>query len=142
MTLRLRADRLLVARGVFASRAQAQAAIAAGLVTADRIKVRKPSDPIAIGAELTAEPAHQWVSRGGLKLAAALQHFRYDPCGRVCIDVGASTGGFTDVLLSRGARLVYAVDVGHDQLHGRLRTRPEVIAMQGTDIRGLNFREL
>ena len=74
---------------------------------------------------LRAAPAHPWVSRGGVKLAAALDHFGFDPAGRVCLDVGASTGGFTDVLLARGARRVYAVDVGRDQLHPRLRGRPK-----------------
>src|SRR5262249_40932239 len=77
-------------------------------------------------------------SRGGLKLAAALEHFGFDPAGRVCLDVGASTGGFTDVLVARGARCVYAVDVGHTQLHGRLRAQPQVHCIEGTDIRELN----
>src|SRR5437763_11483049 len=113
MTTRVRADRLLVERGLFESRARAQAAIAAGLVTADGAPVAKPSDEVATDAVLAAAPAHPWVSRGGLKLAAALDHFGFDPAGRVCLDVGASTGGFTDVLLARGARRIYAVDVGH-----------------------------
>src|SRR2546422_11040842 len=116
MAIRMRADRLLVERGLFESRAKAQAAIVAGLVSADDAPVEKPSDEIAADAVLRAEPAHPWVSRGGIKLAAALDHFRFDPAGRVCLDVGASTGGFTDVLLARGARRVYAIDVGRGQL--------------------------
>lgn len=135
MPARIRADRLLVARGLFESRTRAQAAIAAGLVTADGTPVAKPSDEIAADAVLHAVPAHPWVSRGGVKLAAALDHFRYDPAGRVCLDVGASTGGFTDVLLARGARRVYAVDVGQGQLHARLAARSEVVSLEATDIR-------
>ena len=137
MTERQRADLLLVARGVFESRARAQAAIAAGLVTADGKVVGKPSDMIARDAELQASPAHPWVSRGGVKLAAALDRYPITVADHVCLDVGASTGGFTDVLLDRGARLVYAVDVGHDQLHQSLRDHPRVRAMQDTDIRGM-----
>jgi 23S rRNA (cytidine1920-2'-O)/16S rRNA (cytidine1409-2'-O)-methyltransferase len=137
MPVRIRADRLLVERGLFESRARAQAAIAAGLVTANGVPVAKPSDEIATDAVLEAAPAHPWVSRGGVKLAAALDHFGFDPAGRACLDVGASTGGFTDVLLARGARRVYAVDVGHGQLHASLAARPQVVALEGTDIRRL-----
>ncbi len=137
MPARLRIDRLLVDRGLFESRAKAQAAIAAGLVTADDVPVTKASEEISPAAVLRAEPAHPWVSRGGVKLAAALDHFGLDPAGRVCLDVGASTGGFTEVLLARGARRVYAVDVGRGQLHARLRGRPEVVSLEGTDIRAL-----
>src|SRR5687767_506034 len=103
MTERRRADRLLVECGLFESRAKAQAAIAAGLVTANGAPVGKASDEIAADAVVQARPEHPWVSRGGLKLAAALDHFHIDPKGRVCLDVGASTGGFTQVLLERGA---------------------------------------
>jgi 23S rRNA (cytidine1920-2'-O)/16S rRNA (cytidine1409-2'-O)-methyltransferase len=138
MTPRLRADRLLVERGLFESRAKAQAAIAAGRVTADDVPVRRASDEIARDAVLRAEPAHPWVSRGGVKLEHALDRFGFDPRGRVCLDVGASTGGFTEVLVARGARLVYAVDVGRDQLHPSLKARPEVIAFEDTDIRSLD----
>src|SRR5262249_2924214 len=99
MPVRMRADRLLVEPGPFESRAQAQAAIAAGLVTANDLLVVRPSQVIAIDAALNAAPAHPWASRGGVKLAAALDHFGFDPAGLVCLDVGASTGGFTDVLL-------------------------------------------
>src|SRR5687768_12215228 len=99
MSERRRADRLLVERGLFESRAKAQVAIAAGLVTANGAPVGKASEEIAADAVLQARPEHSWVSRGGVKLAAALEHFRIDPKGRVCLDVGASTGGFTHVLL-------------------------------------------
>jgi 23S rRNA (cytidine1920-2'-O)/16S rRNA (cytidine1409-2'-O)-methyltransferase len=135
MTSRRRVDRLLVERGLFDSRAKAQAAIAAGLVTADDTPVRKASDEIPVDAALCAQPAHPWVSRGGVKLAAALDHFGFDPAGHVCLDVGASTGGFTQVLLARGARLIYAVDVGSGQLHPSLRDTPAVLAFEATDIR-------
>ncbi len=138
MTPRRRADRLLVERGLFESRARAQAAIAAGLVTADGTPVRKPSDDIPADAALAATPAHPWVSRGGVKLAAALDHFGFDPAGRVCLDVGASTGGFSEVLSARGARRVYAVDVGRGQLHESLRQRPEIASLPETDIRVLD----
>jgi 23S rRNA (cytidine1920-2'-O)/16S rRNA (cytidine1409-2'-O)-methyltransferase len=135
MTERRRADRLLVERGLFESRAKAQAAIAAGLVTADGALVRKASDAIAAHAVVQASAEHSWVSRGGVKLAAALDHFGIDPKGRVCLDVGASTGGFTQVLVARGARRVYAVDVGRGQLHPSLRERPEIVSLEETDIR-------
>jgi 23S rRNA (cytidine1920-2'-O)/16S rRNA (cytidine1409-2'-O)-methyltransferase len=138
MTTRQRADRLLVERGLFDSRTRAQAAIAAGLVTADGLPVRKASDAISIEAAIEAAPAHPYVSRGGVKLAAALDHFHVDVAGRVCLDVGASTGGFTEVLVARGARRVYAVDVGRDQLHPRLRGRSEIVPTEQTDIRTLD----
>ena len=138
MVKRERADRLLVARGLFESRARAQAAIAAGRVTADGSLVRKPSDQISSGAAIAADPAHHYVSRGGLKLAAALESFSLDIAGRVCLDVGSSTGGFTEVLLARGARHVFAVDVGRGQLHARLRNRQQVTSIEQTDIRNLN----
>jgi 23S rRNA (cytidine1920-2'-O)/16S rRNA (cytidine1409-2'-O)-methyltransferase len=134
---RKRADRLLVERGLFDSRAKAQAAIEAGLVSADDTVVRKAAEAIATDAALRATPAHPYVSRGGVKLAAALDQFGIDPRGRVCLDVGASTGGFAEVLLKRGARRIYAVDVGHGQLHPTLRERSEVISLEETDIRTL-----
>jgi 23S rRNA (cytidine1920-2'-O)/16S rRNA (cytidine1409-2'-O)-methyltransferase len=138
MPTRQRADRLLVERGLFESRAKAQAAIEAGLVIANDVVVRKASEEIAIDARLSASAAHPYVSRGGVKLAAALDHFKVDARGRVCLDVGASTGGFTQVLLQRGARRVYAVDVGRGQLHASLRTRSEVVSLEETDIRSLS----
>ncbi len=126
--MRRRADVLLVERGLFASRARAQEAIEAGLVRADGELVRKASQTLDAEARLDARPAHPWASRGGLKLVAALDAFGLDPEGRVCLDVGASTGGFTDVLLSRGARAVVAVDVGHGQFDPRLAADPRVRA--------------
>jgi 23S rRNA (cytidine1920-2'-O)/16S rRNA (cytidine1409-2'-O)-methyltransferase len=135
MTNRERADRLLVARGLFESRARAQAAIAAGLVTADGVPVRRASDEISSTAVIAAAPEHPYVSRGGVKLSAALDHFSIDVTGCICLDVGASTGGFTEVLLARGARHVYAVDVGRGQLHPRLHGRDNVLSLEQTDIR-------
>lgn len=134
---RIRADRLLVERRLFESRAKAQAAIAAGLVTVDGVTVRKASDEVATDAAIDARAAHPYVSRGGVKLAAALETFGFNPKDRVCLDVGASTGGFTQVLLERGAARVYAVDVGRAQLHASLRGRPELVSLEGTDIRQL-----
>ena len=133
-----RADRLLVARGFYESRARAQAAIAAGLVRADGVRVRKASDSIAATAAIEASHEHPYVSRGGVKLAAALDHFHLDVADRVCLDVGASTGGFSELLLERGARRVYAVDVGTKQLHPRLEARSEIVALEQTDIRSLD----
>jgi 23S rRNA (cytidine1920-2'-O)/16S rRNA (cytidine1409-2'-O)-methyltransferase len=142
MPPRRRADTLLVERGLFESRAKAQAAIAAGLVTADDVPVRKASDAVAIDAALAAEPAFPWVSRGGVKLADALDRFGVAVGGRVCLDVGASTGGFSEVLVARGARLVYAVDVGTGQLHARLRDDPRIMSFEQTDIRSLHPAQL
>jgi 23S rRNA (cytidine1920-2'-O)/16S rRNA (cytidine1409-2'-O)-methyltransferase len=142
MITRERADRLLVARGLFESRARAQAAIAAGRVTSDGVTVRKASEAISTAAAIKAEPEHPYVSRGGLKLAAALDRFALDVTGRDCLDVGASTGGFTEVLLLRGARRVYAVDVGQGQLHPRLRGNPAVVSIEQTDIRTLDASHL
>jgi 23S rRNA (cytidine1920-2'-O)/16S rRNA (cytidine1409-2'-O)-methyltransferase len=137
MPERMRIDRLLVERGLFESRAKAQAAIEAGLVVANATPVTKASLELPADALLRAEAAHPFVSRGGVKLVAALDHFGFDPAGLICLDVGASTGGFTDALLARGAARVYAVDVGHDQLHRKLRARREVVVLEGTDIRAL-----
>jgi 23S rRNA (cytidine1920-2'-O)/16S rRNA (cytidine1409-2'-O)-methyltransferase len=138
MSERRRIDRLLVERGLFDSRAKAQAAIEAGLVRIGDTVIRKSSDEVPVHAALTATPAHPYVSRGGLKLVAALDHFGIDPAGRMCLDVGASTGGFTQVLLERGARRVVAVDAGRGQLHDSLRNRSEVVSFEQTDIRMLD----
>jgi 23S rRNA (cytidine1920-2'-O)/16S rRNA (cytidine1409-2'-O)-methyltransferase len=136
--MKSRADQLLVERGFFESRARAQAAIAAGLVTANGIAIRKASEMVFPDAVLTAQAPHPYVSRGGLKLVGAIDEFGFDPAGRVCLDVGSSTGGFTDVLLKRGAKQVVAVDVGRDQLHASLRADPRVISLEGQDIRTLD----
>jgi 23S rRNA (cytidine1920-2'-O)/16S rRNA (cytidine1409-2'-O)-methyltransferase len=139
---RARADRLLVERGLFDSRAKARAAIEAGLVQANGATVHRPSEEIPSDATINAAPAHPYVSRGGIKLAAALDHFGVDPAGRVCLDTGASTGGFTQVLLGRGVRRVYAVDVGTAQLHASLRADPRVVSLEQTDIRNLDAAQL
>ncbi|MGD9967176.1 MAG: TlyA family RNA methyltransferase [Hyphomonadaceae bacterium] len=139
---RMRADQLLVALGLAESRAKARAAIESGGVLADGVIVGKPSDLIAKNAMLAVTPAHPWVSRGGVKLAAALETFRVEPAGRVCLDVGASTGGFTQVLLAGGAARVYAVDVGHGQLHATLRADPRVINLERTDARALTRAQI
>src|SRR3954469_1890800 len=135
---RRRADRALVGRGSYSSRGKAQAAIVAGLVTADDVVVRKASEPLDDAAAIRAAPPHPWVSRGGVKLAAALDAFAIDPSGRICLDLGASTGGFTHVLLDRGAARVYAVDVGHGQLHPTIAVDPRVVSLEGVDARRLD----
>ena len=136
--MRKRADLLLVERGIFQTRAQAQAAIAAGKVRAAGRAVAKPAELLAADAPIEAAPAHPYVSRGGVKLAHALDAFAIDPAGLACLDVGASTGGFTDVLLARGAASVVAVDVGHDQLDPRLAADPRVRSLEGCDVRTLS----
>ena len=138
MPNKARIDRLLVERGLFDSRAKAQAAIEAGLVIANDRLVHKASEEIALDARLHASAVHPYVSRGGVKLAVALDHFGFDPKGRICLDVGASTGGFTQVLLERGATRVIAVDVGRGQLHQSLRTNPKIMSLEETDIRKLS----
>ncbi|HMM92909.1 TlyA family RNA methyltransferase [Bradyrhizobium sp.] len=134
---RKRVDVLLVERGLFESRARARAAIDAGGVTADGRPVLKAAELISANADLSAQPAHPWVSRGGVKLAGALEQYPIDIEGHVCLDVGASTGGFTEVLLANGASLVFAIDVGHGQLHPSLQGHPRVVSMEETDIRKL-----
>src|SRR6476661_8528899 len=139
---RKRADVLLVERGLFESRARAQAAIEAGLVTANAKQVMKPSESVLADAVLQAQPAHPFVSRGGVKLAGALERYPIEIENHVCLDVGASTGGFTEVLLANGASLVFAVDVGREQLHPSLRGHPKVVSMEETDIRIFEGRRL
>jgi 23S rRNA (cytidine1920-2'-O)/16S rRNA (cytidine1409-2'-O)-methyltransferase len=139
---RKRIDTLLVERGLFESRARARAAIEAGLVVANDRQVAKPSETIPADAVLQAQPAHPYVSRGGVKLAGALERYPIDIEGHVCLDVGASTGGFTEVLLASGASLVFAVDVGHDQLHHSLRGHPKIVSMEQTDIRKYEGKRL
>lgn len=139
---RKRADLLLVERGLFESRARAQDAIAHGLVTADGKVVAKPSETLTDSAVIEAAPAHPWVSRGGVKLAGALAQYPIDIEDHVCLDVGASTGGFTEVLLSEGAALVFAIDVGTSQLHDSLRGHPRIVSMEQTDIRSYDGKRL
>jgi 23S rRNA (cytidine1920-2'-O)/16S rRNA (cytidine1409-2'-O)-methyltransferase len=140
--MRKRADILLVERGFFSSRARAQAAIAAGLVSVGGVALRKASEEVAGDAPIEAEAAHPWASRGGVKLAAALDAFALDPAGLVCLDIGASTGGFTDVLLAHDAARVVAVDVGHGQLDPRLAADPRVRSLEGVDARTLTAEML
>lgn len=135
---RVRADLLLVERGLFESRARAQAAIAAGLVSADGVVLRKASETVPDTAAIAAQAAHPYVSRGGVKLAASLDAFGFDPAGLTCLDVGASTGGFSDVLLRRGAVHVYAVDVGQAQLHPSLHGNPRLTSLESQDVRTLD----
>jgi 23S rRNA (cytidine1920-2'-O)/16S rRNA (cytidine1409-2'-O)-methyltransferase len=137
---RERLDVLVVARGIAPSRERARALIMAGQVRVDGRLMDKPGTPIAPTAEvaLAGQPAElRYVSRGGLKLEHALDCFGLDPAGEVCLDVGASTGGFTDVLLRRGATRVYAVDVGRGQLAWQLRTDPRVVVLERTNMRHL-----
>src|SRR5690242_18486889 len=129
-----RADILLVERGYFESRARARAAIEAGLVSADGMQVAKAAARLRDDAAIEASPAHEFVSRGALKLKAALDAFGFDPTGRLCLDIGASTGGFSDLLLRRGARQVVAVDVGRGQLHRRLHNEARLLSIEGLDI--------
>jgi len=135
---KVRADQLLADRGLAESRTRAQALILAGLVyTGDR-KVDKAGQPLPPDAPLSVKGRdHPWVSRGGLKLDHALTHFGWDVTGLTAIDVGASTGGFTDVLLTRGVAKVYAVDVGHGQLAWKLREDPRVVVLERTNARHL-----
>ena len=135
---RIRIDQALVERGLSESRARAQALVLAGLVTVGTRRIDKPGESVPADAEILVKgKAHPWVSRGGIKLAHALDHFGIDPAGRTCLDLGASTGGFSDVLLSRGATRVYAVDVGHGQLAWSLRQRPEMVVFERTNARNL-----
>lgn len=135
---RKRIDQLLVEWGVFESRARARAAIEAGRVSVAGRPVAKPSELVEEDAKIAAEAAHPWVGRGALKLVHALDLWPVAVEGRVAIDVGASTGGFTEVLLSRGAAFVFAVDVGRDQLHASLRGSDRVADLSGVDARSLD----
>ncbi|HTO77818.1 MAG TPA: TlyA family RNA methyltransferase [Thermoanaerobaculia bacterium] len=137
--MKTRLDRLLVARGIAPTREKAQALILAGRVEVDGKRVDKAGTPVADDAEIRAAgPEHPYVSRGGVKLAAALDAFGLDPSGAVCLDVGASTGGFTDCLLQRGAARVYAVDVGAGQIDAGLRADPRVVLCEKVNARFLS----
>jgi len=133
-----RADVLLVERGLAPSRARAQALIMAGLVFSGTVRIAKAGDMLGEDRELSVKgQEHPWVSRGGVKLAHALAHFGLNPAGRICLDIGASTGGFTDVLLHHGAAHVHAVDVGHGQLAWKLRQDERVTVYEKTNARHL-----
>jgi 23S rRNA (cytidine1920-2'-O)/16S rRNA (cytidine1409-2'-O)-methyltransferase len=137
-TTKQRVDQALVDRGLAETRSRAQALIMAGLVFTGERKVAKAGDTIAAHAPLEVRGKdHPWVSRGGLKLVGGLDRFAIDPTGATCLDVGSSTGGFTDVLLARGAAKVYAVDVGTNQLAWKLRQDPRVIVLEQTNARHL-----
>jgi 23S rRNA (cytidine1920-2'-O)/16S rRNA (cytidine1409-2'-O)-methyltransferase len=140
---RRRLDLLLVERGLAESRSRARALIEAGKVLAEHRLADKPSLVLPEDAALEVTGLdHPWVSRGGLKLAAALDHFGIDPGGSIALDIGASTGGFTDVLLARGAARVYAVDAGHGQLAERLRRDPRVVSLEKQNARSLTRAEI
>ncbi len=134
-----RLDQILVERGLVATRSRAADLVRLGAVIVQGVTAAKPGALFVPDVGLSVdESASPFVSRGGLKLAAALDAFGFDPTGLAALDVGASTGGFTDVLLTRGAAKIYAVDVGRDQLHLKLRTDPRVVVMEGTDARSLD----
>ena len=138
-----RADQLLVDRGLVESRTRAQALIMAGLAYNGDRRIAKAGDQIPEDAPLSLKGQdHPWVSRGGLKLIHGIEHFGLDPKGRIAIDVGASTGGFTDVLLTHGASKVYAVDVGHGQLSWKIRSDERVVVMEKTNARALTAEQI
>jgi 23S rRNA (cytidine1920-2'-O)/16S rRNA (cytidine1409-2'-O)-methyltransferase len=140
---KVRADQLLVERGLAPSRTRAAALIMAGSVYSGERRIEKAGQPLAADAALELRGGdHPWVSRGGLKLERALAHFGIDPAGAICLDVGASTGGFTDVLLAKGAAKVYAVDVGHGQLAWKLQQDPRVVVLDRTNARHLTRAEV
>jgi len=135
----MRLDLLLVERGLFESREQAQRAVMAGSIEVDGRRIDKPGTAVGADARLEVTGSREpFVSRAGRKLAAGLDAFGVDPAGRVCLDVGASTGGFTDCLLQRGAVRVYALDVGRGQLHSKLRSDPRVVVLEGRNARHLH----
>src|SRR5215510_15083944 len=141
MAKRERIDKLLVERGLAGSRTKAQAMVMAGVVLVDEQRVEKPSEQFATGSEIRLkhadDPTSRYVGRGGLKLEAALREFHLDVRGLICLDVGASTGGFTDCLLQNGAAKVFAIDVGHNQIDWRLRNDLRVEVREGVNARYL-----
>jgi 23S rRNA (cytidine1920-2'-O)/16S rRNA (cytidine1409-2'-O)-methyltransferase len=138
----IRLDQALVQRGYFTSRHQAQAAIMAGEVTIDGRLAEKSSHPVRVEALISVAERSRFVGRGGLKLESALGHFQIDCCDKVALDIGASTGGFTDCLLQNGARTVFAVDVGHGQLAWKIRQDPRVVVLEKMNARHLSPREI
>jgi 23S rRNA (cytidine1920-2'-O)/16S rRNA (cytidine1409-2'-O)-methyltransferase len=139
---KVRADLLLVSRGLISTRAKAREAIEAGLVSSGGRTITKPAELLDPDCPLKAQLAYHWVSRAGLKLVAALDAFGINVTDRYCLDVGASTGGFTQVLLARGAAHVVAVDVGRDQLDESLRDNPAITNLEGQDARTLSDENL
>ena len=142
MPKKLRLDQLLVGKGLFTSREQARRAIMSGqVIVGTRIAV-KPSELLDEHAAITLKPTRKYVGRGALKLEAALDHFNIDVHGKTTLDIGASTGGFTDCMLQRGAKKVYAVDVGHGQLDWKLRNDPRVIVLEKVNARSLSLEHI
>jgi len=140
---KVRADVLLTEQGHAPSRARAQALILAGKVFVGERRIKKSGEALDAASLIEVrEPDHPFVSRGGVKLAGALEAFEYDPTGKVVADFGASTGGFTDCLLQRGASAVFAIDVGYGQLHNKLRQDPRVTSMERTNARHLTRADL
>jgi len=137
-----RLDKVIKERRLIRSRSRAQRMIEAGRVAVNGQIVNRPGHPIDSDAEIEILGYEPYVSRGGEKLEAALEQFRVDPKGLVCLDVGASTGGFTDCLLQHGATKVYAIDVGHDQLHPKLRSDPRVVVREGLNARYLEPKDI
>src|SRR5690349_4726092 len=141
MSKRERIDKLLVERGLAESRTKAQAMVMAGVVLVDEQRVEKPSEQVALDSQIrikhAEDPTSRYVGRGGLKLEAALKQFQIDARGLMCLDVGASTGGFTDCLLQNGAAKVFAIDVGHNQIDWRLRNDRRVEVREGINARYL-----
>lgn len=143
MATRVRLDALIVQRGLAESREKARALVLAGLVEVAGRPIHKAGTMVDIDSELRVSgPEHPWVGRGGIKLAHALDVFAIDATGRFALDIGASTGGFTDVLLQRGARHVIALDVGHSQLHWKVRSDPRVTVLEGINARNLSRSDL
>ena len=143
MSAKRRIDQLLVERGLAESRARAQALVMAGLVFLGEARVGKPGQQVRVDAALEVRGRdHPWVGRGGVKLAHAIEHFALDPRGAVAMDIGSSTGGFTEVLLAHGAAHVFAVDVGTNQLAWKLRQDPRVTVLEQTNARALTAQHI
>ncbi|MEA3188030.1 MAG: rRNA (cytidine1920-2-O)/16S rRNA (cytidine1409-2-O)-methyltransferase, partial [Chthoniobacter sp.] len=139
---KLRLDQLLVARGLAETREKAQRSIMAGEVRVGEQIADKPGTRVGDDVEIFLKTTSRYVGRGGLKLEAALKHFEIDPTGQICLDIGASTGGFTDCLLQNGAEKVRAIDVGHGQLHWKIRSDPRVIVQEKLNARFLTGAEV
>ena len=137
-----RLDLLLASRGLFETREKARRAIMAGEVRVGELLIDKPGTKVADDAEITVKSTNRYVGRGGLKMEAALQYFGIDPTGMTCLDIGASTGGFTDCLLQHGAAKVHAIDVGHSQLDWKIRSDPRVIVQEKLNARYLTRAEI
>jgi 23S rRNA (cytidine1920-2'-O)/16S rRNA (cytidine1409-2'-O)-methyltransferase len=142
MPKKSRLDQLLVGKGLFPSREQARRAVMAGDVKIDTRVASKPSELVGDEASISVKPARKYVGRGALKLEGALEYFKIGVRGKTALDIGASTGGFTDYMLQRGAEKVYAVDVGYGQLNWKLRNDPRVVVLEKINARSLSRREV